>query len=70
MPMCVRGEIYKLCQVEDMEKVKNFRHMLIIRAIKMINRQSAIELQYSKNSDSCSANRGLVSLFLQLGGGL
>ena len=33
--MCVHGEIYRLCQVEDMEEVKNFRHMLISRAIKM-----------------------------------
>ena len=37
MPMCVCvcGEIYRLCQVEDMEWVENFRHMLIGRAIYM-----------------------------------
>ena len=33
-----------------------------------INRQPVMELQYSRNADSCSTNRELVSLFLGLGG--
>jgi hypothetical protein len=35
MPVYVGWEIYSLCQVENFEKVKNFRHMLISRAIKV-----------------------------------
>ena len=35
MPMYVGGEIYRLCQVEHFEQVKDFRHMLISRATKM-----------------------------------
>ena len=35
MPICVNGEIYRLCQAEDFLKVKNFRHILISRAIEM-----------------------------------
>ena len=48
--------------------------MLIDRAIKMkieiTQGQPVVELQYSRNADSCLTNRESVSLFLQLGGGL
>ena len=35
-----------------------------------INRQPVMELQYSRNADSCSTNRESVRLFFRLGGGL
>ena len=35
MPMFVGVEIYRLCNVENFEYVKNLRHMLISMAIEM-----------------------------------
>ena len=75
MPMCVRGESYRLCQVEDMEKVKNFRHMLISRAIKMkteVTQDQQTTCNRVAVFQKCRQlfnKRESVSLFLRLGGG-